>query len=58
MDQLLVNLKLMGWIQNDLSRLGEYCSGCLEGLRLGHPYNYPSLVAMPFAQRRAYMPQR
>ena len=25
MDQLLVNLKLMGWIDNDLSRLGEYC---------------------------------
>src|ERR1051325_9937963 len=26
MDQLLVNLKLMGWIENDLSRLGEYCA--------------------------------
>jgi isopropylmalate/homocitrate/citramalate synthase len=26
MDQLLVNLKLMGWIDNDLSRLGEYCT--------------------------------
>src|SRR5687767_15310775 len=25
MDQLLVNLKLMGWIDNDLSRLGDYC---------------------------------
>src|SRR6478672_1934656 len=25
MDQLLVNLKLMGWITNDVSRLGEYC---------------------------------
>src|SRR2546421_1936109 len=26
MDQLLVNLKLMGWIDNDLSRLGEDCA--------------------------------
>ena len=26
LDQLLVNLKLMGWIENDLSRLGEYCA--------------------------------
>src|SRR4029079_11977348 len=25
-DQLLVNLKLMGWIENDLARLGEYCA--------------------------------
>jgi 2-isopropylmalate synthase len=25
LDQLLVNLKLLGWISNDLSRLREYC---------------------------------
>lgn len=39
-DQLLVNLKLMGWIQNDLSRLGEYC----QTARIcdwSVPYNYP-----------------
>jgi len=25
MDQLLVNLKLMGWISNDLTKLYDYC---------------------------------
>jgi 2-isopropylmalate synthase len=25
LDQILLNLKLMGWIENDLSRLYEYC---------------------------------
>ncbi len=34
MDQLLVNLKLMGWIENDLSRLGEYCEMLRAHLRL------------------------
>ena len=24
MDQLLVNLRLLGWIDNDLSKLGDY----------------------------------
>jgi 2-isopropylmalate synthase len=41
MDQLLVNLKLMGWIDNDLSRLGEYCSVAAESCGWTIPYNYP-----------------
>ena len=41
MDQLLVNLKLMGWIDNDLSRLGEYCSVASQACNWNIPYNYP-----------------
>ena len=41
MDQLLVNLKLMGWIENDLSRLGKYCEIASEACRWDIPYNYP-----------------
>jgi 2-isopropylmalate synthase len=41
MDQLLVNLKLMGWIQNDLSRLGEYCSVASTACGWAIPCNYP-----------------
>jgi 2-isopropylmalate synthase len=41
MDQLLVNLKLMNWIDNDLSRLGEYCEKAAESCGWTIPYNYP-----------------
>src|SRR5437763_375015 len=41
MDQLLVNLKLLGWIQNDLSRLREYCDKAAEGCGWTIPLNYP-----------------
>jgi isopropylmalate/homocitrate/citramalate synthase len=41
MDQLLVNLKLMDWIQNDLSRLGEYCAVASKACGWPIPYNYP-----------------
>jgi 2-isopropylmalate synthase len=41
MDQLLVNLKLMGWIENDLSRLGEYCAVVSKSCGWTIPYNYP-----------------
>ena len=41
MDQLLVNLKLMGWIQNDLTRLGEYCEVASQACGWDIPYNYP-----------------
>ncbi len=41
MDQLLVNLKLMGWIDNDLSRLGEYCSTASKACEWTIPHNYP-----------------
>ena len=41
LDQLLVNLKLMGWIKNDLSRLGEYCATAAKICDWSVPYNYP-----------------
>jgi 2-isopropylmalate synthase len=41
MDQLLVNLKLMGWIENDLSRLGEYCTLASTACEWTIPHNYP-----------------
>ncbi|MGH9872443.1 MAG: LeuA family protein [Pyrinomonadaceae bacterium] len=41
MDQLLVNLKLMGWIENDLSRLGKYCEVASQACGWDIPYNYP-----------------
>jgi len=41
MDQLLVNLKLMNWIDNDLSRLREYCELAAEACGWTIPLNYP-----------------
>lgn len=41
MDQLLVNLKLMGWIQNDLSRLKQYCDVAADACEWTIPLNYP-----------------
>ena len=41
MDQLLVNLKLMGWIDNDLSRLREYCDAAASACGWPIPHNYP-----------------
>jgi len=41
MDQLLVNLKLMGWISNDLAKLGEYCKTAARVCGWTVPYNYP-----------------
>ncbi len=41
MDQLLVNLKLMGWIDNDLSRLKEYCDVAADACGWTIPLNYP-----------------
>ncbi len=40
-DLLLVNLKLLGWIDRDLSRLGEYCREVSEALGVPIPSNYP-----------------
>ena len=31
MDQLLVNLRLLGWIENDLTSLSEYCEKTSAG---------------------------
>ena len=41
MDLMLVNLKLLGWIDRDLSGLGEYCRLISEGCRVPIPSNYP-----------------
>jgi 2-isopropylmalate synthase len=41
MDLLLVNLKLSGRIENDLSKLGEYCRVASEAVGVPIPPNYP-----------------
>jgi 2-isopropylmalate synthase len=41
MDLLLVNLKLLGWIDRDLTRLSEYCRLVSEGCGVPIPSNYP-----------------
>ena len=40
-DLLLVNLKLLGWIDRDLSRLAEYCRAASEACGVPIPANYP-----------------
>src|SRR6266581_4833205 len=41
LDQLLVNLKLMGWIDNDVSRLKDYCELAAAACGWTIPLNYP-----------------
>lgn len=41
MDLLLVNLKLLGWIDNDLRKLGEYCETISKATGVPIPRNYP-----------------
>lgn len=41
MDLLLVNLQLFGWIDQDLSRLPEYCQAVAEATGVPFPDNYP-----------------
>lgn len=41
LDQILVNLKLMGWIDNDLTRLFEYCTAVSTYARVPIPDGYP-----------------
>jgi 2-isopropylmalate synthase len=41
MDQLLVNLRLLGWIDNDLSALTEYCELTSRTTGVPIPPNYP-----------------
>ncbi|MBU0489625.1 MAG: LeuA family protein [Bacteroidetes bacterium] len=41
MDLLLVNLKLMGWIDNPLTRLPEYCELICNACDIPIPCNYP-----------------
>ena len=40
-DLLLVNLKLLGWIDRDLTALGTYCRVASEALGRPIPQNYP-----------------
>jgi len=41
LDQLLVNLKLLGWISNDLSQLRDYCDTAARICGWTVPFNYP-----------------
>jgi 2-isopropylmalate synthase len=41
MDQLLINLKLMGYIDTDLGRLSDYVRLASEGTGVPIAYNYP-----------------
>ncbi len=41
MDQLLVNLRLLGWIDNDLAALPDYTSVVSEACEVPIPINYP-----------------
>ena len=43
MDTLLVNLVLMGYLERDLSKLGEYVSAVSDACRVPIPANYPVL---------------
>ncbi len=43
MDLLLLNLKLLGWIDNDLSALPEYCRKVAEYTGVPLPANYPAV---------------
>jgi 2-isopropylmalate synthase len=40
-DLLLVNMKLLGWIDRDLTKLGEYCREVSEATGVPIPTNYP-----------------
>jgi len=40
-DLVLVNLKLLGWIDRDLTRLREYCEAVAKALKVTIPPNYP-----------------
>lgn len=41
MDQILLNMKLLGWIDNDLSKLLLYCKTVSRATRFPIPVNYP-----------------
>lgn len=47
-DQLLVNFKLMGWIDADLSRMAELCQVIADGCEMPIPPNYPVFGADAF----------
>ncbi|MCR9244507.1 MAG: LeuA family protein [bacterium] len=43
MDLLLINCKLLGWIDNDLTTLPEYVQAAAQALEVEMPHNYPAL---------------
>ncbi len=43
LDQVLINLKLLGEIDNDLTKLGLWCSAVSQAMRWPIPQNYPVL---------------
>jgi 2-isopropylmalate synthase len=43
LDLILINLKLLGWLDTDLSALPEYCELVSRSCRVPIPYNYPAL---------------
>lgn len=43
MDLLLVNCRLLGWIENDLTTLPQYVAAAAEALAVDIPHNYPVL---------------
>ena len=43
MDQMLINLRLLGWIDNDLSALPEYCEVISRATGVPIPPNYPAV---------------
>jgi 2-isopropylmalate synthase len=48
MDQLLINLRLMGAIDRDLTKLKEYCEVVSEAVGVPIPPNYPGMGADAF----------
>jgi 2-isopropylmalate synthase len=48
LDQLIVNLRLMGYIDNDLTMLCEYCDTVAEAIGIPIPGNYPIVGADAF----------
>lgn len=43
LDQLLVNLSLLGWSDRNLKALAEFCALCSESLGIEIPINYPAV---------------
>src|SRR6185503_11737131 len=43
LDLILINLKLLGWLDCDLTPLPEYCELVSSACRVPLPYNYPAL---------------
>src|SRR6185436_8250881 len=48
MEIILVNLKLLGWIDRDLSSIAEYCREASEACGVPIPTNYPVVGADAF----------